>query len=83
MSAIISLISIVGIACLLLGIVMLFNLISDAFKKSARWGFICLVFPPGTYYYCRENWTEVSKAALPMAICLTVGVVISILDLFF
>lgn len=57
-----TILSLLGAACivsLLVGVMMLFHMIQQAFVRSGvRWGLISSVYPPGTYLYCRRNWEQ-------------------------
>lgn len=56
-SNIISFMGVVSIVCLLVGMILLLHMIQQAFSRSGViWGMISIVYPPGTYLYCRRNW---------------------------
>lgn len=57
MAHVASFLGVASMICLLLAIMMLLHLIQQAFDRSGViWGLIAVVFPPGTYYYCRRTW---------------------------
>ncbi len=56
---IVSLMGVVSIACLLIAMILLLHMIQQAFARSGVvWGLISIVYPPGTYFYCRRNWEQ-------------------------
>lgn len=56
---IISLMGVVSITCLLVAMILLLHMIQQAFARSGVvWGLISVVYPPGTYVYCRRNWDQ-------------------------
>ncbi len=53
----ISLVGLISMICLLVAVMMLLQLIQQAFNKAGvLWGVISTLYPPGTYLYCRKNW---------------------------
>lgn len=55
-------------ACLLLVVILLLNMFSQAFKQSILWGVLCVLFPAGTIIYCKKNWTIAKSLAIPILI---------------
>lgn len=55
-----SFLGVISIVCILIAAILLLNLISSAFEmegfQGLVWGFISILFPIGTYYYCRRDW---------------------------
>lgn len=52
-----TLIGIASIVCLLIGCIALLNLIQKVFEREGvLWGSISVLYPVGTYLYCRKNW---------------------------
>lgn len=57
LSNIMTLLGIVSMVSLLIAMILLLHLIQQAFERSGvLWGIISVVYPPGTYLYCRKNW---------------------------
>lgn len=53
----VSLLGVVSMVSLMVAIMLLVHLVQQAFDKAGVvWGMISLVYPPGTYLYCRKNW---------------------------
>ena len=53
----VSLLGVVSMVSLMVAIMLLVHLVQQAFDKAGVvWGMIALVYPPGTYLYCRKNW---------------------------
>ncbi len=72
MAAIIShVVSLLGVACtvsILIAGILFLNLIQTAFAQDGVvWGFIAVLFPPGTYFYCRKNWDTYRKKFITIA----------------
>ncbi len=75
-----SIIGVTSIVCLLVAVIMLMNLIQKAFDKDGiTWGFISILYPPGTYMYCRKNWQAYSKKFFTISILMGVGLVLLLL----
>ncbi|HSX19737.1 MAG TPA: hypothetical protein VLG38_01280 [Gammaproteobacteria bacterium] len=54
---IISYMGAISMVCLLVAVILLLHLIQQAFDRSGvLWGIISVIYPPGTYLYCRRNW---------------------------
>ena len=54
-----SFIGVASIVCLLVAGMLLLHLIQQAFLKAGTaWGLISILYPPGTYLYCRKHWGE-------------------------
>lgn len=59
---IISFLGVVSVISLLIAMILLFNMIQQAFSSAGVvWGLIATVYPPGTYLYCRRNWDKVGS----------------------
>ena len=56
------------LAYFFVAMILILNLVSKAFKRSVLWGFTCLLFPPGTYIYCKKNWQAVKNLVMPILI---------------
>lgn len=56
-SQILSLMGVTSMVCLLIAVILLLHLIQQAFDRGGViWGVISVIYPPGTYLYCRKNW---------------------------
>ena len=56
---IVSILGVSSMICLLVAIMLLLHLIQQAFDRAGvLWGLISVVYPPGTYYYCRRTWDD-------------------------
>lgn len=63
--------------CLSLSIILLLNLIQQAFDKSGVvWGMISVFYPPGTYLYCKRNWEAYRNRFLLITFLAVVGLVL-------
>ena len=62
------------IGCVLLAMKLLLNLVAGAFKQGMLWGVVAIMFPAGTYIYCKKYWNIVRYIAIPLAILLAVAV---------
>jgi predicted membrane protein len=67
------------LGCCFIAIILLLNMISQAFNRSFLWGFICLLFPAGTYVYCKKHWGITRHLAIPMTLLLVVGIIFKII----
>lgn len=67
------------ILCCLLTFILLLNIISHAFNRSIVWGVISLIFPPGTYYFCRKHWELTKHLALPVLFLAVIALVAKII----
>lgn len=73
---ILSFIALTGIVCLLVGGMMLLQMIQRAFEKDGvPWGMLAIIYPPGTYYYCKRDWNSRRKPFLQITVLLVVGVI--------
>jgi hypothetical protein len=71
------LIGTISIAALLIGIIMLMNLIQKAFdREGVVWGFIAMIYPPGTYMFCRKNWDVYRKQFIVTSLLVGVSLVL-------
>ena len=69
-------ISLIGVGCFLVSLIMLMQMVQNAFAKDGfLWGLLCLLFPPGTYKYCRRNWEELGKNFIAMSVLASLGLV--------
>ena len=55
-----NIVSFVYLFCFFIAAILLLNIISKAFNSSFLWGIISILFPPGTYVYCKKHW-ELTK----------------------
>jgi uncharacterized membrane protein len=62
-------------ACFLIAMILILNMVSQAFKRGFLWGVLCLLFPAGTYVYCKRHWQITKTLAIPTLILLVSGVV--------
>ncbi len=54
---VVSLLGAASLVCFLVALILYLHLVQQAFNQSGViWGLISVVYPPGTYYYCRKNW---------------------------
>lgn len=54
---VISLLGVTSMVCMLIAVILLLHLIQQAFDRAGFvWGMISVIYPPGTYLYCRRNW---------------------------
>lgn len=54
---VVSFLGVISMISLLVAFMLLIHLIQQAFDRSGVvWGMIALIYPPGTYLYCRKNW---------------------------
>ena len=67
------------IACLLIAMILLLNMISQAFKRGVLWGVLCVLFPAGTIVYCKKHWSVAKSLAIPLLILLIGSVVLKLL----
>jgi len=73
-SAFMGFLGVVSILSLLIGLIILFNLIQRAFdREGVLWGLISVVYPPGTYVYCRRHWEAYGKKFVTITALLVVG----------
>ena len=59
---ILSFMGVTSMICLLVAVILLLHLIQQAFDRSGIvWGMISVLYPPGTYLYCRRNWETLRR----------------------
>jgi len=65
---------VIGMVCFLVAIIMLMQMIQHAFNKEGfLWGIICMLFPPGTYKYCRKNWQQLGTNFIIISVLTSIG----------
>lgn len=63
--------------CFLIAIMMLMALVQEAFNKSGfLWGVASMIYPPGTYKYCKTDWENKGKSFMIISGLLVVAVVL-------
>ena len=56
---------------------MLINLIQRAFEnEGVVWGVLAMMYPPGTYLFCRRNWENNRKQFITIGALLLVSLVL-------
>lgn len=56
---------------------MLLNLIQTAFARDGvLWGLIAVVYPPGTYLFCKKSWELYRKTFFTISILIISGLVL-------
>jgi hypothetical protein len=66
--------------CLLVAGILLLNLIQKAFdREGVLWGVIAVVYPPGTYVFCRKNWDLYRKPFMTISGLAASGLVLFLL----
>jgi hypothetical protein len=75
-----SFIGLVGIMTFIISLIMLMDLISEAFKKhqgprSLITGLQSMLFPIGTYYYCKSEWEVYGRRFKLITTLFSIGVV--------
>lgn len=73
-------IAVVSILCVLIAAIMLINLIQRAFaREGVLWGLIAVIYPPGTYVYCRKHWDVYGRTFTFISALLIVGLLLWLL----
>lgn len=58
-SQVISAIGVASMVCLLVSGIILLHIIQKAFDRDGvLWGIIAILYPVGTYFFCRKSWDE-------------------------
>jgi hypothetical protein len=71
---VISLIGALSIVCFLVAVIMLLHLIQTVFaQEGVVWGFLSILYPPGTYLLCRNKWDLYGPAFVRISIFLGIG----------
>lgn len=72
-----NLLGVISIVCLLVAVIMLINLIQRAFDRDGvLWGLISIVYPPGTYMFCRKDWDSYRKPFITISVLLGISLVV-------
>lgn len=75
--AAVSMLSILG------AVIMLISIIQNAFSRDGMlWGLIAILFPPGTYIFCRKNWDIYGTRFIFMAAMAVTGLLCAIIVRF-
>ena len=74
-----SLLPSIYLGCFFIAVILLLNMVSHAFNRSFLWGIICLLFPAGTYVYCKKHWEITKHLAIPITLLLILGVIFKII----
>lgn len=72
-----SMVGVISMVCLLLAFILLIHLIQQAFDRAGLiWGVISVIYPPGTYLYCRRNWGTMRNRFLLISTLLLVSLIL-------
>ena len=70
-------IGIVSFVSSIIAFIMLINLIQRAFEnEGVVWGVLAMMYPPGTYLFCRRNWENNRKQFITIGALLLVSLVL-------
>lgn len=72
-----SFLGVVSIVSLLLALILLMHMIQQAFDRAGLiWGMIAVIYPPGTYLYCRKNWDVMRKRFMLISTLILISLVL-------
>jgi len=72
-----TMLALISMVALLISGIMLLHLIQRAFEREGiLWGMIAILYPPGTYLYCRKNWDLYRKTFVWITGLLVVALVL-------
>ena len=60
--------------CFFVALIIFFQSLNNAFKKSILWGGIFLLFPIGSYFYYKKFIEEEKKAAISISTFIGLGI---------
>ena len=61
--------------CVFIALMIFFQALNNAFKKSFLWGVIYLIFPVGSYFYYKKFISEERSSAIWLTICLVIAAI--------
>lgn len=82
-SQIITFLASVSMLSILVSGIMLISLIQNAFSRDGTlWGLLTMIFPPGTYLFCKKNWDVYGKRFIIMSAFAIVGLLFAVIVRF-